>query len=172
MKQRHVFSVLVEDHPRVLTRITSMFARRGFNIDSLAVGRTHIPGISRISFVVEGDDRTIEQVEKQLNRLIEVLKVVDHTGPRLERELALVKVRVDGIEERIELKEIAEAFRARIVDVARGALTFEVTGHPAKIDRFLEELSGYGVLETMRTGAVAMDRGERVIKLKARKEAV
>jgi len=172
MKQRHVFSVLVEDHPRVLTRITSMFARRGFNIDSLAVGRTHIPGVSRISFVVEGDDRTIEQVEKQLNRLIEVLKVVDHTGPRLERELALVKVRVDGIEERIELKEIAEAFRARIVDVARGALTFEVTGHPAKIDRFLEELSGYGVLETMRTGAVAMDRGERVIKLKARKEAV
>ncbi len=172
MKQRHVISVLVEDHPRVLTRITSMFARRGFNIDSLAVGRTHLPGVSRISFVVEGDDRTLEQVEKQLNRLIEVLKVVDHEGPRLERELALVKVRVEGIEERIELKEIAEAFRAQIVDVARHALTFEVTGHPAKIDRFLEELSNYGVLETMRTGAVAMDRGERVIKLRARREAV
>ncbi len=172
MRQRHVISVLVEDHPRVLTRITSMFARRGFNIDSLAVGRTHLPGVSRISFVVEGDDRTIEQVEKQLNRLIEVLKVVDHAGPRLERELALVKVRVEGIEERIELKEIAEAFRARIVDVARHALTFEVTGHPAKVDRFLEELSSYGILETMRTGAVAMDRGERVIKLKARREAV
>lgn len=169
---RHLVSVLVEDQPRVLTRITSMFARRGFNIESLAVGRTHLPGISRISFVVRGDDRTIEQVEKQLNRLVEVLKVVDHAGPHLEREVALVKVRVDGVEGRLEIKEIAEAFRARIVDVARGALTFEVTGHPAKVDRFIEELAPYGILETMRSGALAMDRGERAVRLKARKEAV
>ncbi len=169
---RHLVSVLVQDHPRVLTRITSMFARRGFNIESLAVGRTHIPSVSRISFVVYGDDRTIEQVEKQLNRLIEVLKVVDHEGPHLEREMALVKVHVAGVEERLELKEIAEAFRARIVDVARTALTFEVTGHPAKITRFIEEMAPYGILETMRTGAVAMDRGERVLRLKAKREAV
>ena len=95
---RHVVSVLVQDHPRVLMRIASLFARRGFNLDSLAVGKTHTPGLSRISLVVTGDDRLLEQVEKQLNRLIEVLKVTDHAEPHVERELALVKVSVAGIE--------------------------------------------------------------------------
>ena len=98
---RHVISVLVQDHPRVLNRITSLFARRGFNLESLAVGTTHVPGLSRICLVVSGDDRTLEQVEKQLNRLIEVLKVTDHTEPHVERELCLVKVHVAGLEERL-----------------------------------------------------------------------
>ncbi len=168
---RHIVSVLVEDHARVLTRITALFARRGFNIESLAVGRTHQPGTSRISFVVHGDDRTIEQVEKQLNRLVEVLKVTDHTEPHIERELALVKVHVAGLEERLEIREIAAAYRARTVDVSRRALTFEVTGEPGKVESFIEQLRPYGLLETMRTGAVAMSRGVKALKPRE-KEAV
>lgn len=169
---RHVVSVLVQDHPRVLMRIASLFARRGFNLDSLAVGKTHTPGLSRISLVVSGDDRLLEQVEKQLNRLIEVLKVTDHTEPHVERELALVKVSVAGIEERMEVREIAEAFRARTVDVAKKATTFEVTGDSGKIESFIEGMRPYGVLEVMRTGAVALSRGEKTLKVRERKEVV
>jgi len=169
---RHVVSVLVEDHPRVLTRITSLFARRGFNIESLAVGKTHVPGLSRISIVVLGDDRTIEQVEKQLNKLVEVIKVTDHVEPHVERELALVKVRTEGVEERLQIKEIVEAFRARPVDVGRTSSIYEVTGDPGKIEGFIAGLEPYGVLEVMRTGAVAMSRGEAVLKPRVKKEAV
>lgn len=169
---RHVFSVLVQDHPRVLTRITSLFARRGFNIESLAVGHTLNPRNSRISFVVQGNGHTIEQVEKQLNRLIEVLKVTDHSEPHVERELALVKVHVAGMEERLQIKEIAEAFRARTVDVAHYTLTFEVTGESGKIEGFIEQLKPYGLLEAMRSGAIAISRGERVLKPKEKKLAV
>ena len=156
---RHVISVLVQDHPRVLNRITGLFARRGFNLESLAVGTTHQPGLSRICLVVSGDDRTLEQVEKQLNRLIEVLKVTDHTEPHVERELCLVKVHVAGLEERLAVKDIQEAFRARVVDVAQ-------------VNSFIEALRPYGILEVMRTGAVAMSRGDRVLKVREKKEAV
>ncbi len=169
---RHLVSVLVEDHPRVLTRITSLFARRGFNIESLAVGKTHVPGLSRISIVVLGDDRTIEQVEKQLNKLIEVIKVTDHTEPHVEREMALVKVRTEGVEERLQIKEIVEAFRARAVDVGRRSAIYEVSGSPDKIEGFIEGLEPYGVLEVMRTGAVAMSRGENILRPRMKKEAV
>ena len=164
---RHVISVLVQDHPRVLNRITGLFARRGFNLESLAVGTTHQPGLSRICLVVSGDDRTLEQVEKQLNRLIEVLKVTDHTEPHVERELCLVKVHVAGLEERLAVKDIQEAFRARVVDVAQKSLILELTG-----DSFIEALRPYGILEVMRTGAVAMSRGDRVLKVREKKEAV
>jgi acetolactate synthase-1/3 small subunit len=167
---RHLVSVLVQDHPRVLMRITALFARRGFNLDSLAVGRTQTPGLSRISLVVVGDDHQLEQVEKQLNRLIEVLKVTDHTEPHVERELALVKVRIDGLEERLEIREIAEAFRARIVDVGRRSGIYELTGDSQKVDRFIEALRPYGLLEVMRTGAVALARGEKSLKVRERQE--
>ncbi|WP_135255637.1 acetolactate synthase small subunit [Thermus caldilimi] len=169
---RHVISVLVQDHPRVLNRITGLFARRGFNLESLAVGTTHVPGLSRISLVVSGDDRTLEQVEKQLNRLIEVLKVTDHAEPHVERELALVKVHVAGVEERLAVKDIQEAFRARVVDVAQKSLILELTGDSKKIDSFIEALRPYGILEVMRTGAVAMSRGERTLKVREKREAV
>lgn len=169
---RHLISVLVEDNPRVLFRIAGLVARRGFNIESLAVGRTHTPGFSRISMVVTGDDHTIEQVEKQLNRLIEVLKVTDHTEAHVERELALVKVSVAGVEERLEIKEIAEAFRARIVDVARKTIIFEITGDSQKVETFVGAMKPYGVLEVMRTGAVALSRGEKTLKVRDKKEAV
>jgi acetolactate synthase-1/3 small subunit len=169
---RHVISVLVQDHPRVLNRITGLFARRGFNLESLAVGTTHQPGLSRISLVVSGDDHTLEQVEKQLNRLVEVLKVTDHTEPHVERELCLVKVHVAGVEERLAVKDIQEAFRARVVDVAQRSLILELTGGSKKIDSFIEALRPYGILEVMRTGAVAMSRGERVLKVREKREAV
>lgn len=169
---RHLVSVLVQDHPGVLQRITALIARRGFNIDSLAVGRTHQAGLSRISLVVSGDDKVVEQVEKQLNRLIEVLKVTDHTEPHVERELALVKVHVAGVEERLEIKDIAEAFRAKIVDVGKKALIFELTGDSQKVSTFIEAMRPYGLLEVMRTGAVALSRGEKTLKVRERKEAV
>ncbi len=169
---RHIISVLVQDHPRVLNRITGLFARRGFNLQSLAVGTTHQPGLSRISLVVFGDDKTLEQVEKQLNRLIEVIKVTDHTEPHVERELCLVKVHVGGVEERLAVKDIQEAFRARVVDVARESLILELTGDSTKVDSFIEALRPYGILEVMRTGAVAMSRGERVLRPREKKEAV
>ncbi|WP_027892707.1 acetolactate synthase small subunit [Calidithermus chliarophilus] len=169
---RHVVSVLVQDKPGVLQRIAGLIARRGFNIESLAVGRTHQEGLSRVSLVVTGDDRVLEQVEKQLNRLVEVIKVTDHSEPHVERELALVKVAVPGMEERLEIKDIAEAFRARIVDVARKSIIFELTGDSSKVQNFIEAMRPYGLLEVMRTGAVALSRGEQVLKVREKKPAV
>ncbi|RDI96667.1 acetolactate synthase small subunit [Meiothermus sp. QL-1] len=166
---RHLVSVLVQDRPGVLQRIAGLLARRGFNIESLAVGRTHLEGLSRISLVVSGDDAVLEQVEKQLNRLIEVIKVTDHDEPHVERELALVKVSIAGLEERMEVKDIAEAFRARIVDVAKRSIIFELTGDTTKVNNFIEALRPYGLLEVMRTGAVGMSRGEQVLRVREKK---
>jgi len=111
----------------------------------------------------------LEQVEKQLNRLIEVIKVTDHAEPHVERELALVKVSIAGMEERLEVKDIAEAFRARIVDVAKKSIIFELTGDSIKVNNFIEALRPYGLLEVMRTGAVGMSRGEQVLKVREKK---
>jgi len=166
---RHLVSVLVQDNPGVLQRVAGLIARRGFNIESLAVGRTHQPGLSRISLVVSGDDAVLEQVEKQLNRLIEVIKVTDHDEPHVERELVLVKVSIAGMEERLEVKDIAEAFRARIVDVAKKSIIFELTGDSIKVNNFIEALRPYGLFEVMRTGAVGMSRGEQVLKVREKK---
>ncbi len=166
---RHLVSVLVQDNPGVLQRIAGLIARRGFNIESLAVGRTHQEGLSRISLVVSGDDAVLEQVEKQLNRLIEIIKVTDHSEPHVERELALVKVSIAGMEERMEVKDIAEAFRARIVDVAKKSIIFELTGDSTKVSNFVEAMRPYGLLEVMRTGAVGMSRGEQVLKVREKK---
>ncbi|MCX7783910.1 MAG: acetolactate synthase small subunit [Meiothermus sp.] len=166
---RHLVSVLVQDNPGVLQRIAGLIARRGFNIESLAVGRTHQEGLSRISLVVSGDDAVLEQVEKQLNRLIEVIKVTDHSEPHVERELALVKVSIAGMEERLEVKDIAEAFRARIVDVAKKSIIFELTGDSTKVSNFVEAMRPYGLLEVMRSGAVGMSRGEQILKVREKK---
>ncbi len=166
---RHIVSVLVQDNPGVLQRIAGLIARRGFNIDSLAVGATHQPGLSRISLVVQGDDHVLEQVEKQLNRLIEVIKVTDHSEAHVERELVLVKVNVAGMEERLELKDIAEAFRARIVDVAKKSVIFELTGASSKVDDFVSAIKPYGLLEVMRSGAIALSRGEQILKVREKK---
>jgi acetolactate synthase-1/3 small subunit len=157
--QRHVISVTVRDEPGVLVRIAGLFARRGFNIESLSVAQSETPGFSRTTFVVKGDARTIEQVQKQLQKLIDVIKVVDHTETSfVDRELMLIKVAVRQPEDRNEIRQIAQDFRARIVDVGRRALIFEVTGDEGKMNAFIEQMRDFGIVELIRTGRVALPR--------------
>ena len=152
-------SALVRDEPRVLTRITALFGRRGYNIRSLSVGSTEHPGISRMTFVVTGDRGVVEQAMRQLEKLHDVVKIIDHSLEKyVDRELVLVKVAITA-ENRVEVRHIAEDFRARIVDVGRHALTFEVTGDEGKITAFIEQMRPFGIIETMRTGRVALTRG-------------
>jgi acetolactate synthase-1/3 small subunit len=158
MLKRHTISALVENHFGVLCRISGLFASRGFNIDSLSVGETEDPKISRMTIVVRGDDRVLEQVVKQLNRLIDVIKVIDITnGPFVERELALIKVKSDPAT-RSEIIQIAEVFRANIVDVSTHSLTIEATGKVDKIAAIITMLTPYGITEMARTGNVALLR--------------
>ena len=157
--QDHLVSMIVRDEPRVLTRITSLFGRRGYNIKSLSVGSTEHPGLSRMTFVVTGNRGIVEQAMKQLEKLIDVVQIIDHSLEKfVDRELVLVKVRISN-ETRVEVRHIAEDFRARIVDVGRHALTFEVTGDEGKITAFTEQMRPFGILETMRTGRIALTRG-------------
>ncbi|AIY89502.1 acetolactate synthase small subunit [Geoglobus acetivorans] len=160
---RHTIAVLVEDRPGVLARVAGLFRRRGFNIESLAVGITEKHGVSRMTIVVSGDDRTIEQVTKQLNKLIEVIKVSDVSKNSVERELALVKVSATP-QSRAEIIEIANIFRARIVDVARDSLIVEVTGDEDKISAFIDLMKQYGIKEVTRTGKIAMQRGSKALE--------
>ncbi|MCS6783122.1 MAG: acetolactate synthase small subunit [Gloeomargarita sp. SKYBB_i_bin120] len=155
---KHTLSVLVEDEAGVLTRIAGLFARRGFNIESLAVGPAEQPGISRITMVVPGDERAIEQLTKQLYKLINVLKVQDITNiPCVERELMLLKVNANPVSRR-EIIEIAQVFRARVVDLAEDSLTLEVTGDPGKMAAIIQMLQKFGIREMARTGKIALVR--------------
>lgn len=157
--QRHVMSVTVRDQPGVLGRLANLFARRGFNIESLSVAQSETPGISRTTFVVSGEQGTIEQVQKQLQKLIDVLKVTDHTESNfVDRELMLIKVRVGGPDARVEIRQVAQDFRARIVDVDRRALVFEVTGDEGKMNAFIAQMRDFGIVELIRTGRVALPR--------------
>jgi acetolactate synthase-1/3 small subunit len=158
---KHTLAVTVENKPGVLTRVTTMFRRRGFNIDSLTVGATENPTISRMTIVVQGDDKIIEQVTKQLHKLIDVIKIIDVTEARaVERELVLVKVKADA-NVRTEVMQIVEIFRARIVDIGKNTLIIEVTGDSGKIDAIEEALRPFGIIELVRTGKIAMLRGCR-----------
>ncbi len=155
---KHTLSVLVEDEAGVLTRIAGLFARRGYNIESLAVGPAEQGGVSRITMVVPGDDNTIEQLTKQLYKLINVLKVQDITQtPCVERELMLVKVNAPALN-RAEVIELAQVFRARIVDIADETLTIEVVGDPGKMVAIIQMLAKFGIREMARTGKVALVR--------------
>ncbi|MEO1145662.1 MAG: acetolactate synthase small subunit [Cyanobacteria bacterium J06638_20] len=155
---KHTLSVLVEDEAGVLTRIAGLFARRGFNIESLAVGPAEQNGIARITMVVPGDDRDIEQLTKQLYKLINVLKVQDITEvPCVERELMLMKVNATS-STRTEIIELAQIFRARVVDVGDDSLTLEVVGDPGKMVAIVQRLSRFGIREIARTGKVALVR--------------
>ncbi len=159
--RRHVMSVTVRDRPGVLVRIAGLFARRGFNIESLSVAQSEEPGISRTTFVVTGQDETIEQVQKQLQKLIDVLKVVDHSESAfVDRELMLLKVAVRSPDDRVEIRQIAQDFRARIVDVSRHALIFELTGDEGKMNAFVEQMRDFGIIELIRTGRIALPRSE------------
>ena len=160
----HTLSVLVEDRPGVLTRVAGLFAARGFNIDSLAVGPTDAEGLSRMTIVVQVDRKPLEQVTKQLNKLINVIKILEHDpGTAVERELMLVKVRATD-ETRTRIMEIAQVFRVNIVDVTHSTLTVEATGKPEKLEALLELLRGFGIVELSRTGRIALARGDRGIK--------
>ncbi|EFA73522.1 acetolactate synthase small subunit [Cylindrospermopsis raciborskii] len=155
---KHTLSVLVEDEAGVLSRIASLFARRGFNIESLAVGPAEQEGISRITMVVPGDDRVIEQITKQLYKLINVLKVQDVTEtPCVERELMLLKVNANSTN-RSEVVELAQIFRARVVDVAEDSLTIEVVGDPGKMVAIVQVLQKFGLKEIARTGKISLTR--------------
>ncbi len=168
---KHTLSVLVENKPGVLARIAALFSRRGFNIDSLAVGPTEHTEISRMTVVVDVDELPLEQVTKQLNKLIEVLKVVElEPGASVQREILLVKVRTDQ-QSRSHVLETVQLFRAKVVDVAGDALTIEVTGNRDKLAAFLEVLEPFGVKELVQSGLVAIGRGSRSITDRAPRSA-
>ncbi len=159
---KHTISVLVEDEAGVLTRIAGLFARRGFNIESLAVGSAEQLGVSRITMVVPGDEQVIEQLIKQLYKLISVLKVQDITQqPSVERELMLIKVNANA-SNRAEVVQIIEIFRARIVDLSEEALTIQVVGDPGKIVAIIQMLNKFGIREIARTGKIALVRESKV----------
>jgi len=163
VSETHTLSVLVEDKPGVLARVSGLFSRRGFNIISLAVGQTETPGISRMTIVVSVHDFPLEQVTKQLNKLINVIKIVElEPAASVQRELMLVKVRADaGV--RSQVLETVQLFRAKVVDVAPEALTIEATGTMDKLNALLRILEPYGVRELVQSGMVAVGRGPRSI---------
>jgi acetolactate synthase I/III small subunit len=176
---KHTIVAIVQDKPGVLNRMVSLFRRRGFNIDSIAVGHSEVPHLSRVTIVVNGTIATVEQVRKQLDKLIDVVKAFDLIGEKITgRELALVKVKASSAT-RSEIIEIADIYRANIVDVASDSLTIEITGDEDKVDSMLKLLQGFGIKEIARTGRIAMVRGnlgalptqEKAAKSRAKKLA-
>ena len=158
--EQHTLVALVEDKPGVLTKVASMFRRRGFNIASLAVGNSEQPGLSRMTFVVNGDEYTVGQVVKQLDKLIEVIEVADITSERIvTRELALLKIKTTPMN-RGEIIQIVNLFRANIIDVGSDSMVIEITGESDKINALQNLLAPFGILEMLRTGLVAMVRGQ------------
>ncbi len=160
---KHTLAVLVENRYGVLSRVAGLFARRGYNIDSLAVGVTEDPTISRMTIVVRGDDLVLEQVTKQLNKLIDVIRVTDlGSEDTVERELALIKVNAD-VNNRSEIMQIADIFRAKIIDVASKSMVIEVTGDENKIKAIEQLLKPFGIKEMVRTGKIALRRGSKSV---------
>lgn len=155
----HIISVLVENRFGVLAHIAGLFSGRGFNIDSLAVGETHDPSVSRMTIVVRGEDNVVEQILKQLNRLVDIISVQDLTSQRfVDRELMLVKVQ-SSQQTRSEIIEIAELFRTKVVDVQQESLTIEASGNGDKLEALINLLTPYGIKEIVRTGRIGMARG-------------
>jgi acetolactate synthase I/III small subunit len=162
---KHIIALLLENEPGALSRVVALFSARGYNIESLTVAPTEDASLSRMTIVTTGSDEVIEQITKHLNRLIEVVKVVDLTeGSFTERELMLVKVRAVG-KERDEMSRMADIFRGRIIDVTDKSYTIELTGDGAKLDAFLVAIDRGAILETVRTGASGIGRGERILRV-------
>ena len=158
---QHTITALVENKPGVLARVSGLFARRGFNIESLAVSITDDPSVSRMTIVVGGDDTVLEQITKQLHKLIDVIKVVDYQDiPTVQRELAMIKVNADPAT-RAEIMQMVDIFRAKIIDISDKTFTIEVTGSVEKVDAMENLLMSYGIRELVRTGRIAMMRGAR-----------
>lgn len=159
---KHVISVLVENKAGVLARVAGMFSGRGFNIDSLAVGETHDPTTSRMTIVLRGNDQQIEQIEKQLNKLIDVIKVLDlSAGEYIDRELLMIKVSASS-KNRSEILQIVDIFHATIVDISAQTLTIELSGDDTQVDSFLEMMAPFGIKEIVRTGKIALAREGRL----------
>jgi len=162
---KHIVSILMENEPGALSRVVGLFSARGYNIETLTVAPTEDQSLSRMTIVTRGSDEVIEQITKQLNRLIDVVKVVDLTeSPYTERELMLIKVRAVG-KEREEMKRMADIFRGRIIDVTDKSYTVELTGDQSKNDAFLQAIDRTAILETVRTGASGIGRGERILRV-------
>ncbi len=158
---RHVLSAVVQNVPGVLAHISGMLARRGYNIDSLAVGETENPDLSRMTFVVVGDDNVLEQVRKQLEKIVTVVEVIDISAQDyVERDLMLIKVHAGSGSQRSEIRELAEVFRGRIVDVTTAEVVVEVSGQEGKVEAFVNLMRPYGIIELVRTGRIAIVRGE------------
>lgn len=162
---KHVISVLMENEPGALSRVVGLFSARGYNIETLTVAPTEDATLSRLTLITAGPDEVIEQITKHLNRLVDVVKVVDLTeGPHIERELMLIKVRAVG-KEREEVKRTADIFRGRIIDVTDKSYTIELTGDQGKNQAFIDALDRSAILETVRTGVSGIGRGERILKI-------
>jgi acetolactate synthase-1/3 small subunit len=162
---KHIIALLLENEAGALSRVVGLFSARGYNIESLTVATTEDPSLSRMTIVTHGSDEIIEQITKHLNRLIEVVKVVDLSeGPFTERELMLIKVRAVG-KEREEMKRMADIFRGRIIDVTDKTYTIELTGDASKLDAFIEGIDRAAILETVRTGTSGIGRGERILRV-------
>lgn len=162
---RHILSLLMENEAGALSRVAGLFSARGYNIESLTVAPTEDATLSRMTIVTRGSDEVVEQITKQLNKLVDIVKVQDLTdGSHIERELMLVKVRASG-DYREEMKRMADIFRGRIIDVTDKTYTIELTGAGAKLDAFLVALDASAILETVRTGASGIGRGDRIMKI-------
>ncbi len=161
---RHIISILLENEAGALSRVSGLFSARAYNIESLTVAPTEDPSLSRISIVTRGSESVLEQITKQLNKLVDVLRVVDLSeGPYLERELMLIKVRAVG-DQREEAKRLADIFRGSIIDVSDSTYVIQLAGTAQKLDAFIEALEPSSILETVRTGACGLGRGDRVLK--------
>ncbi|MGM0651643.1 MAG: acetolactate synthase small subunit [Bacillota bacterium] len=161
---KHVLAVLVENKPGALTRVSGLFSRRGFNIENIAVGETLTPGISRMTITVEGNENLVEQVMKQLHKLINVIRVSNLTAePSVMRELMLIKVRAE-VGNRSDIQQIVETFRGKVVDVSPNSMVIEITGNEEKMEAIKLLLEHFGILEIVRTGKVALLRGSKITK--------
>ena len=165
MKRRHVISVLLENESGALSRVSGLFSARGYNIESLTVAPTEDPSLSRMTLVTRGTDDIIEQITKQLNKLIDVVKLIDMTdGPHIEREMMLVKVHASG-DRRTEMKRLSDIFRGRVIDVTDESYTIELTGAGEKLDAFLQTIDPSLIVEGVRSGVSGIGRGDRSLKI-------
>ena len=163
---RHIISILIENEAGALSRVAGLFSARGYNIESLTVAPTNDPSLSRMTLVTRGTEEIIEQITKQLNKLIDIVKLQDMTeGSHLEREMMLAKIRVANQQEREEVKRFADIFRGRVIDVSEETYTIELTGSSSKLDAFIQNLGKIQVMELVRSGIIGMTRGETILSL-------
>jgi acetolactate synthase-1/3 small subunit len=163
---RHIISILMENESGALSRVSGLFSARGYNIESLTVAPTEDESLSRMTLVTSGSEQIVEQITKQLNKLVDVVKLIDLTeGSHIEREMMLIKVQATGNDNREELKRLADIFRGRIIDVTENTYTLELTGTGDKLDAFIQALDGANIVETVRSGVSGISRGEKALQV-------